>query len=67
MAAYNAGGSNVEKWIKKNGDPREMQTNDEVVEWIEKIPFAFTRTYVAYILGFEMVYDVIKKINSRNV
>ena len=64
LAAYNAGRGNVEKWMERNGDPRHMGTNKELVEWIEKIPFAFTRGYVAYILGFEMVYDVIKKINE---
>lgn len=65
LASYNAGRGNVEKWIAKNGDPRDMKTNEEVVRWIEKIPFVFTRTYIPQILGFEMVYDVIKKLNTN--
>ncbi len=61
LASYNAGIGNVIKWIEKNGDPREMQTNEEVAMWIEKIPFAFTRSYVPNILGNEMVYEVFEK------
>ena len=64
LASYNAGASNVERWISKNGDPRKMFNNMDVVEWIEKIPFEQTREYISKILGFEMVYDVINKING---
>ena len=66
LSAYNAGGTNVAKWIAKNGDPRDMTTNEENVIWIEKIPFAFTREYVTQILGIEMAYDVFKKIRKNN-
>ena len=62
LASYNAGGGNVEKWIARNGDPRDMTTNEEIVTWIEKIPFSFTRGYVVHILGAEMVYDVLQEI-----
>lgn len=66
LASYNAGASNVEKWIKNNGDPRNMSSYNEIVEWIEKIPFLQTREYVVKILGFEMVYDVIREMNNKS-
>jgi soluble lytic murein transglycosylase len=45
IASYNAGIGNVLKWIKRFGDPRRMNP-DEVVDWIESIPFMETRNYV---------------------
>ena len=65
LASYNAGSGNTLKWIQQNGDPRNMKTNEEIVMWIEKIPFAQTREYVIKILGAEMVYEVIKKIKEE--
>ena len=62
LASYNAGSNNVLKWIDENGDIRKMQTNEDISIWIEKIPFYFTRSYVANIIGTEMVYDVLKQI-----
>ena len=65
LASYNAGSGNVLKWIQKNGDPRDMKTNEEIAMWIERIPFSQTRDYVIKILGAEMVYDAIKKIKEE--
>ena len=64
LAAYNAGVGNVEKWISRNGDPSDMKSNEQIVNWIEKIPFFYTRNYITNILGFEMVYDVISGMKS---
>ncbi|MFX6842474.1 transglycosylase SLT domain-containing protein, partial [Acinetobacter baumannii] len=36
VAAYNAGGGNVNKWLRANGDPREG--NIDWVDWVERIP-----------------------------
>ena len=44
VAAYNAGPSNVKRWIKNNGDPRKKDIN--IIDWIERIPFYETRNYV---------------------
>ena len=63
LAAYNAGGINVDKWIANSGDPRLLKSNQEIAEWIEKIPFAQTREYVVKVLGYELVYDVFDKFN----
>jgi soluble lytic murein transglycosylase len=44
IAAYNAGVTPVNEWIQKYGDPRELGV--DLVDWIEKIPYAETRNYV---------------------
>jgi soluble lytic murein transglycosylase len=44
IAAYNAGAAAVDSWIQKYGDPREGEV--DLIDWIEKIPFAETRNYV---------------------
>lgn len=53
-AAYNAGGGNVNKWIKTYGDPR--QANIDPVVWIELIPFTETRGYVQKVLANYQIY-----------
>lgn len=53
-AAYNAGGGNVNKWLKVFGDPRK--SNIDAVAWIETIPFTETRKYVQRVMGNYMVY-----------
>jgi soluble lytic murein transglycosylase len=52
-AAYNAGPSNVKKWLEANGDPR---TGADPVDWIEQIPFSETRNYVQRVLENLEVY-----------
>ncbi|MEC8622495.1 MAG: lytic transglycosylase domain-containing protein [Pseudomonadota bacterium] len=49
LAAYNAGPGSVANWLRSFGDPR----NDKVdpIDWIEKIPYLETRTYVQRVLG----------------
>lgn len=44
IAAYNAGATAVGEWIEKYGDPRQLGI--DLVDWIEKIPYAETRNYV---------------------
>lgn len=49
LAAYNAGGGNVNKWNKKSGEkPLDL--------WMEGIPFTETRGYVKRVMGNLFVY-----------
>ena len=43
-AAYNAGPSRPRQWVKDNGDLG--QSDVDIVDWIENIPFRETRNYV---------------------
>ena len=55
VAAYNAGGGNVNKWVARYGDPR--RGNVDILRWIEQIPFMETRGYVQRVLENSVVYD----------
>jgi len=57
IAAYNAGGGNVNKWLAANGDPRSGTV--DWVDWIEAIPFDETKRYVQHVLENAVVYDLI--------
>lgn len=56
IASYNAGIGNVKQWVGRFGDPREMRSLEQVVDWIESIPFAETRNYVQRVLENLQVY-----------
>ena len=56
FAGYNAGGTRVRRWMKAYGDPRKMQV-DDIVDWIETIPFTETRAYVQKIMENTQVYQ----------
>jgi soluble lytic murein transglycosylase len=47
-AAYNAGGSRVDEWVERYGDPRDPRI--DVINWIERIPFTQTRDYVQRVM-----------------
>lgn len=54
FAAYNAGESRVDQWIKLNGDPRTGEV--DMITWIESIPFKETRNYVQRVLENVEIY-----------
>jgi soluble lytic murein transglycosylase len=55
-AAYNAGPSPVAHWIDLNGDPRTMKNIDDIIHWIELIPYYQTRDYVMRAMENLQVY-----------
>ena len=54
IASYNAGATNVRRWVTAYGDPRLAGTDR--VAWIERIPFGETRTYVQKVLENLQIY-----------
>ena len=54
IASYNAGPSNVRKWVEANGDPRDLSVDP--IDWIEMIPFSETRNYVQRVLENIEIY-----------
>lgn len=63
VASYNAGPGNVNKFIRANGDPRLPGV--DVVDWVEAIPFAETRSYVQKVLENAVVYDLFNPERAR--
>lgn len=54
IAAYNAGPHNVNKWIRRMGNP--SHNKKELIDWIERIPYGETRNYVQRVLENLTVY-----------
>ncbi|QKV18492.1 lytic transglycosylase domain-containing protein [Oricola thermophila] len=55
FVAYNAGPSRALEWIERFGDPRGKPLED-VVDWVEQIPFGETRSYVQRVMENLQVY-----------
>jgi soluble lytic murein transglycosylase len=53
-SGYNAGPGRPRRWIGEFGDPRRPDV--DVVDWIETIPFAETRTYVMRVAEGVVIY-----------
>jgi soluble lytic murein transglycosylase len=57
FAGYNAGPGRAAQWIARYGDPRGQEL-DAVVDWIERIPYAETRSYVQRVMENYEVYKM---------
>lgn len=57
FAGYNAGPRRAQQWIERYGDPRGKSV-EEVVDWIERIPFTETRSYVQRVMENYQVYKM---------
>lgn len=57
FAAYNAGPRRAREWIDRFGDPRTMRL-DQVIDWVERIPYTETRNYVQRIMENYEVYKI---------
>ena len=53
-SGYNAGPRRPREWIAANGDPRLDSV--DIVDWVEAIPFAETRTYVMRVAEGVVIY-----------
>ncbi|GAB4359673.1 MAG: lytic transglycosylase domain-containing protein [Oricola sp.] len=53
--AYNAGPRRALDWIERFGDPRGKPL-EEVIDWVEKIPFTETRNYVQRVMENLEIY-----------
>ncbi len=54
LAAYNAGGHRVRRWVESYGDPRTGVIDP--IDWVESIPFSETRNYVQRVIENVQVY-----------
>ncbi|MFP4517875.1 MAG: lytic transglycosylase domain-containing protein [Oceanicaulis sp.] len=54
LAAYNAGGHRVRRWVETYGDPRTGEIDP--IDWVESIPFSETRNYVQRVIENVQVY-----------
>lgn len=57
FAAYNAGPNRAQQWIERYGDPRGKSV-EEVVDWVERIPYTETRSYVQRVMENYQVYKM---------
>ncbi len=53
-SGYNAGPGRPRRWIGEFGDPRRADV--DVIDWVETIPFAETRTYVMRVAEGVVIY-----------
>jgi soluble lytic murein transglycosylase len=58
LAGYNAGPGRAAQWVAKYGDPRGKEL-DAVVDWIERIPYTETRSYVQRVMENYEVYKTL--------
>lgn len=51
---YNAGPGRVQQWLERFGDPRRA---DDVIDWIEDVPFTETRNYIMRVIESLPIYE----------
>jgi soluble lytic murein transglycosylase len=57
IAGYNAGPGNVNKFLRRNGDPRNGGI--DWIDWLERIPLQETRNYVQRVLENAVMYEAL--------
>jgi soluble lytic murein transglycosylase len=56
IAAYNAGPHRAHAWVTANGDAAATNTANDMIDWIEQIPYTETRNYVQRVLENTQIY-----------
>ncbi len=46
----------MKRWVRANGDPRNFKNVEEVIDWIELIPFPETQNYVQRVIENIQLY-----------
>ena len=64
-AAYNAGYGNVRKWMKNIGNPNTFNSLEEVLTWIERIPFTETKFYIYKVVANTQIYRSLSSTKNR--
>lgn len=59
IASYNAGPTNVKRWLRQYGDIRKSTNLNNIIDWIETIPFSETRNYVQRVLENKQMYHIL--------
>ena len=65
IASYNAGPHRSARWIKRYGNPKNIKTVHDTVDWIEQIPYGETRFYVKKVLENLTIYEYLLNSSSK--
>lgn len=65
IPSYNCGQGNMNKAVKKFGDPREIKNLHKMVDWVELIPIQISRHYLQNVLESTQIYRVILDKNNE--
>lgn len=67
LAAYNGGGHHVKRWLMEYGDPRDKENVEDIIDWMELIPFGETRNYVQRVLENVQIYRALLSKHGQPV
>lgn len=67
ISSYNAGPGNAKKWTQRYKDPRELEDINDIIDWMESIPYGETRNYVQRVLENLQVYRSKLGIRSHTI
>lgn len=67
LAAYNGGGHHVNRWMLEYGDPRDKNKLEDIIDWMELIPFGETRNYVQRVIENVQIYRSLLKKDVYHV
>jgi len=65
IPSYNCGQGNMNKAIRKFGDPRGIKELHKMVDWVESIPIQISRHYLQNVLESTQIYRIILTKNNE--